>query len=241
MRGNIALGALFLILLIAMISTTITTRLALAHGNNNHLGISSLRKLGDKIGDLTTINQIQIGHNTIICSDSVTCFGTNHDDVIYVGSTAQGYGRNGNDLMFGKDNNQLYGDSGSDIITGRAGDNLLDGGSGDDVVLGGADNDLLVGGTGDDKLFAGAGNSIMFGGSGADHFECSPSTTSAASKSVVLDYNPSQGDTISGNCRITNSGSNTSNVPGISSSDSSTSTSGTNLPAVSGTSTPLTR
>ena len=43
----------------------------------------------------------------------------------------------------------------------------------------------------------------MYGGKGANHFDCSLSALGLA-RSVVMDYNPSNGDTISGPCKIVN-------------------------------------
>ena len=62
---------------------------------------------------------------------------------------------------------------------------------------------LLAGGNGNDKLFNGAGTAVMFGGKGANHFDCSLSALGLA-RSVVMDYNPTNGDTISGPCKIVN-------------------------------------
>ena len=107
------------------------------------------------------------------------------------------------------------------MVTTGGGSNLADGGPGDDVLLGSGGNDLLIGGSGDDKIFAGPGNSVMDGGPGADHFDCGPPTS--AGRSAILDYNPSQGDTISGNCKIVNteSSSSSSSLPQVTSGPSS--------------------
>jgi Ca2+-binding RTX toxin-like protein len=182
-------------------------KMAKAHHNENqnqrkHFGITSLKELGDKIGALSASSGFKTG-NVIVCADSTTCIGTGGDDVIFGGATEQVFGLGGNDILYGKSDNQIYAGSGNDILTAGTGNNLLDGGSGDDVLLGGPGNDLLVGGSGNDKLFAGSGNAIMFGVSGADHFDCPTSTTGNA-KAVVMDYNPAEGDTISGSCKIVN-------------------------------------
>src|SRR5918912_711219 len=145
-----------------------------------------------------------------------TITGTDCDDIIR-GSNRGGnmiFTLAGNDMVYGgKNNDIIYAGSGDDKLYGRYGDEMLvtssgtslaDGGNGNDVLLGSTGNDLLIGGDGDDKLFAGPGNTIMDGGSGADHFDCGPPTTSVGPKAVVLDYNPSQGDTITGNCKIVN-------------------------------------
>jgi len=69
--------------------------------------------------------------------------------------------------------------------------------------LGGIGNDLITGGKGDDKLFAGTGDSVLDGGQGANHFDC-PISLLGLARAVVLDYNPENGDTIAGQCKIVN-------------------------------------
>jgi Ca2+-binding RTX toxin-like protein len=95
----------------------------------------------------------------------------------------------------------LYGSKGNDIILSGAGNSLADGGPGDDVLTGGIGHSLLIGGPGNDKLFAGPGDTVMEGGSGANHFDC-PVSIAGLGRSIVLDYNPSNGDTISGQCTL---------------------------------------
>jgi len=73
-------------------------------------------------------------------------------------------------------------------------------GDGNDVLAGGVGNDLLVGGSGNDQFLAGLGSTIMEGGTGSNSFDCGV----APGKSIVLDYNPDNGDTISGQCKIVN-------------------------------------
>ena len=72
-----------------------------------------------------------------------------------------------------------------------------DGGPGDDVLFGALGNNLLVGGQDNDQLIAGAGTTIMDGGTGNNEYDCS-------GNSIVLDYNPDNGDTVAGNCKIIN-------------------------------------
>jgi hypothetical protein len=43
----------------------------------------------------------------------------------------------------------------------------------------------------------------MEGGSGANHFDC-PASIVGLARSIVLDYNPANGDTISGHCTLVN-------------------------------------
>ena len=189
------------------------------HKSSDHnLNISKkeLKQLGNKIDDLSASSGIKIG-NVITCADFSICIGTNNKDIIYAGATGQVYGLDKNDIIFGDTKNQIYGGTGDDLITLGSGSNLADGGNGNDVLLGATGNDLLIGDDGNDKLFAGPGNTIMDGGPGADHFDCGPPTTSVGPKAVVLDYNPSQGDTIAGNCKIVNtqSSSGTSSQPQV--------------------------
>jgi Ca2+-binding RTX toxin-like protein len=198
-------------------------QISMAKSSHRNFGISKsdLKHLGNKVDDLSASSGIKLRGNVIVCADFSMCVGTNNDDTIYAGSTEQVYGIGKNDIIFGNTQNQLYGGDGNDLITTGTGSNLADGGSGDDVLLGAAGNDLLVGGDGNDKLFAGPGNTIMDGGSGADHFDCGPPTTSVGPKAVVMDYNPSQGDTIAGNCKIVNtessSGSSSTSLPQVTS------------------------
>jgi Ca2+-binding RTX toxin-like protein len=190
--------------------------------SKKNLGISNIKKLGNKIEDLSASSGIRRG-NVIVCNDGSICVGSSSDDIIYAGATGQVYGVGKNDIIFGNTQNQLYGGTGDDMVTTGGGSNLADGGPGDDVLLGSGGNDLLIGGSGDDKIFAGPGNSVMDGGPGSDHFDCGSVTTTVGPKAVVLDYNPSQGDTISGNCKIVNteSSSSSSSLPQVTSGPSS--------------------
>jgi Ca2+-binding RTX toxin-like protein len=135
------------------------------------------------------------------CDDVIK--GDNQGDIIFtLAGNDVVYGGTGNDIIYaGSGDDRLYGGQGNDILVAGAGTDLLDGGPGDDVLLGGTGNDLLLGGSGNDKLFAGTGNTVMVGGPGADHFDCGTSTTG---KAIVMDYNPVQGDTVSGSCKIVN-------------------------------------
>jgi Ca2+-binding RTX toxin-like protein len=86
------------------------------------------------------------------------------------------------------------------MIVAGPGNDFVDGGPDDDILLGGGGTDFIVGGLSNDKLFNGAGTAIIYDGKGADHFGCSNSAPSLA-RSVVMDYNPTQGDKISGTCK----------------------------------------
>jgi Ca2+-binding RTX toxin-like protein len=186
------------------------------HNLLKHVDVTTLKELGDKIGGLSASSGVRFG-NVITCSPSTTCIGTNGNDIIFGGASSQIFGLGGNDIIYGASDDQIYGGKGNSILVAGPGNNLLDANSGTDVLLGGPGNDLLVGGSGNNKIFAGPGNAVMFGGSGAAHFDCPTSTTGTA-KAVVLDYNPTHGDTISGTCKIVNTVSSnnpSSNVPQV--------------------------
>jgi Ca2+-binding RTX toxin-like protein len=178
-------------------------------------GITKLSNLGDRIEGLDYNSGVFFG-NVETCSDATTCIGTNSDDIIYGGVREQVFGLKGEDMIFGSLDSQLYGQQGDDLIFVAAGHNLADGGNGDDTMLGGVGNDLLAGGKGNDKVFAGTGDSVLDGGPGANHFDC-PISLLGLARAVVLDYNPDNGDTIAGQCKIVNTlGSGSSaNVPQI--------------------------
>ena len=84
------------------------------------------------------------------------------------------------------------------MVTSGIGSNFLDGGSGNDILIAGPGNNLLVGGDGNDMLMGGAGTTIMYGGAGMNTFDC------GIGKGIVLDYNPENGDTLAGQCKIIN-------------------------------------
>ena len=197
------------LILITLIPTVIMNEAA------SSSGMTKLGKLGDRIEGLDFNSGVFFG-NVETCSDATTCIGTNDDDIIYGGVREQVFGLKGEDMIFGSLDSQLYGQQGDDLIFVAAGHNLADGGNGDDTMLGGVGNDLLTGGKGNDKLFAGTGDTVLDGGPGANHFDC-PLSLLGLARAVVLDYNPDNGDTIAGQCKIVNTvGSGSSaNVPQI--------------------------
>jgi Ca2+-binding RTX toxin-like protein len=145
------------------------------------------------------------------CDDFIE--GDRKDNVIFAQSgDDKVYSTDGNDIIFsGTGNDRLYGGDDDDLLVAGIGSNVVDGGKGDDVLLAGAGEGLLIGGDGNDKLFAGPANTIMYGGKGANHFDCSLPVAGLA-RSIVMDYNPVNGDTISGECKIVNTiGSGVSN------------------------------
>ena len=118
-----------------------------------------------------------------------TILGTPADDLIY----AEG----GDDLVMANEgNDRVFGSSGDDLLQGNLGNDKIDGEGRNDVIIGGDFDDILSGGDGDDSLFGGPGNDVLKGGEGKNRFIC------ADGVDTVLDYNPSKGDTISGDCEV---------------------------------------
>jgi Ca2+-binding RTX toxin-like protein len=181
--------------------------LSLSEVYGDSSGITKLKKLGNKIGDLN-LNSGSFFGNVETCSDLSACTGTDKDDIIYGGLRSQVFALDGDDMIYGGADSHLYGGKDDDLILGGPGKGLLDGGNGDDVMLGGLGNQLVVGGKGNDKLFGGTGDSVMDGGTGANHFDC-PISLLGLARAVVLDYNPDNGDTIAGQCKIVNTEGNT--------------------------------
>ena len=173
---------------------------------------TDLDKLGNKIGGLETdtnriSGQSKVG-NVITCPALLPCIGTDDDDIIYAGIREQVFAEDGNDIVYGGGlSDQVYGGNDDDLLIAGPGKTLIDGGPDDDVLLAGLGNGLLVGGSGNDKLFGGTGTAVMYGGKGANHFEC-PLSALGLARSIVMDYNPSNGDTISGFCKIVNTQGN---------------------------------
>jgi Ca2+-binding RTX toxin-like protein len=125
-------------------------------------------------------------------------FGTDKADTILGSSQADIiYAKGGDDLVMANEgNDRVFGSSGDDLIQGNLGDDKLDGEGRNDVLIGGDFDDILSGGDGDDSLFGGPGNDVLKGGEGKNRFVC------ADGVDTVLDYEPSKGDTISGDCEI---------------------------------------
>jgi Ca2+-binding RTX toxin-like protein len=165
-----------------------------------------------------------LGRNALIfCPPSILlpipCVGTEDDDIIYADRTTNEIiALRGNDIVFANSaDTRIYGGKDDDLLIAGPGNDLVDGGPNDDVLLAGAGSDLLVGGRGNDKLFNGAGTSVMYGGKGANHFDCTISALGLA-RSVVMDYNPSKGDTIAGPCKLVNTlddSNNSERIKGI--------------------------
>lgn len=189
-------------IVIICLSLSLLTIESLEEVSSSSAGITKLGKLGDRIEGLDFDSGVFFG-NVETCSDSSTCIGTNNDDIIYGGIREQVFALDGSDMIYGGPDSQLYGGKNDDIVLVGIGHNLGDGGPGDDTILGGAGNDLLTGGNGNDKLFAGVGDSVLDGGPGANHFDC-PISLLGLARAVVLDYNPDNGDTIAGQCKVIN-------------------------------------
>ena len=209
-----------LILILSHVSNSGLLAIANAGGgNNNHLGLGGMLPIPNDL--ITPPNQdyplppnavsgSQIPKNMIIGSSCVsgckTIIGTNKDDIIYGVPITDVtiYGLNGNDYIIGGSGNSvLYGGNGNDEINGGTGNAQMYGGNGDDVLIGGPGNNVIVGGPGNDQLFAGTGTDTLIGGTGADFFNCGSQTGTGGSPSsaVILDFNPSEGDTKSTNCK----------------------------------------
>ncbi len=171
---------------------------------DNLLGSKSI----DRLSDSTCLSDGLVGGPSDIkrkghliigtpCSDKIK--GDGDDEIIYtLGGIDRVFAGMGNDIIYGGlGDNRLYGERDDDIIMPGGGSNLVDGGPGNDVLFGGLGNNLLIGGDGNDQLIAGIGTTIMDGGPGSNGFDCGPS-------SIVLDYNPDNGDTVAGKCKIVN-------------------------------------
>jgi Ca2+-binding RTX toxin-like protein len=170
-----------------------------------------LSVLKGSTSNLTKKGNLLIGTD---CDNTIR--GDARNDIIFtLAGNDEAYGGNGNDIIYaGSGEDRLYGAKGNDVLVGGLGTDLLDGGPGDDIILGGHGNDLLIGGSGNDVITAGAGASIMYGGPNADKFDCG---TIASSSAIVMDYNPNEGDKITGKCKLVNTvgnaNSNNNNIP----------------------------
>jgi Ca2+-binding RTX toxin-like protein len=138
---------------------------------------------------ITGATESQIA-NAIFGTDKAdTILGTPTDDRIEA--------KGGDDLVMGNEgNDRIFGSSGDDLLQGNLGDDKIDGEGRNDVIIGGDFDDILSGGDGDDSLFGGPGNDVLKGGEGKNRFVC------ADGVDTVLDYEPSKGDTISGDCEV---------------------------------------
>ncbi|MGC2428280.1 MAG: calcium-binding protein [Nitrososphaeraceae archaeon] len=218
MPGSI--GIISMLILILMISSNLALLpLANAGGSKNHrLGLGNRLSIPNDL--ITPPNQkFPLPSNAIKGSDipknlisgpscASSCpliIGTNKDDIINGVSVTDSiiYGLNGDDVITGGSGaTKLYGGDGNDAINGGAGNALIIGGEGDDVLFGGTGTNTLVGGPGNDQLYAGASSDTLIGGPGADYFNCGANTRAGGTSqsALVLDFNPSEGDTKATNC-----------------------------------------
>jgi Ca2+-binding RTX toxin-like protein len=167
------------------------------------LGVTDIEELGERIDGIEIPSGIVRFGNIQTCPALVTCTGTNGDDVIYAGAMERVLALDGDDIVYGGVSNQIYGGKNDDLLMAGAGKVYVDGGPGSDILIAGLGNALLTGGDGNDKLFAGPASSVMYGGKGANNFDC-PLSVLGLARSVVMDYNPTNGDTLSGPCKIIN-------------------------------------
>jgi Ca2+-binding RTX toxin-like protein len=135
-----------------------------------------------------------------------TIIGTNRDDIIYGVPVTDVtiFSLKGDDYVIGgSGNTKLYGGDGNDNINAGFGNAQMFGGEGDDVLIGGSGNNVIVGGPGNDQLYAGTGTDTLIGGTGADFFNCGSQTGTGGSPStaVILDFDPTEGDSKSANCK----------------------------------------
>ena len=139
-------------------------------------------------------------------SSCPTIIGTSRDDIVYAVpvTDATVFSLKGDDYIIGgAGNSKLYGGDGNDNINSGVGNAQIFGGEGDDVLIGGSGNSVLVGVGGNDQLFAGTGTDTLIGGTGADFFNCGSQTGTGGSPSsaVILDFDPTEGDSKSANCK----------------------------------------
>jgi hypothetical protein len=162
-------------------------------------------------GKIATEGNLIIGTS---CNDLIQ--GNNGDEIIFtrIGDDVVYAGRGDDIIISTVGIDRLYGGDGSDLINPGSGSNLVDGGPGDDVLLGASGSGIIAGGPGNDKIFGGTGSPIMYGGRGANHFDCPVSALGLAA-GIVMDYNPSNGDTISGPCKLVNTIGSTNTESGL--------------------------
>jgi Ca2+-binding RTX toxin-like protein len=142
--------------------------------------------------------------NVIIANDNVT-IGTDEADLINGCSylkpeCSQGSiidGMEDKDILQGSSSDDsLLGGEGDDELTGSDGNDRLFGEKGNDVLQAGFGADLLIAGSGNDESYAGPGDDVPIGGAGADYFDC------GIGYDVVVDFNPTKGDTTADNCEV---------------------------------------
>jgi Ca2+-binding RTX toxin-like protein len=133
--------------------------------------------------------------NDVIIACPVIVSGSGLGSACQEGDIIRGFEKN--DVLQGSvGNDELYGDEGNDKILGSDGSDKLYGGPDSDILQGGVGADLLIGGNGDDELYGGAGDDVSIGGKGVNFFDCGDGND------IIIDFDPSKGDTQSGNCEV---------------------------------------
>jgi Ca2+-binding RTX toxin-like protein len=148
-----------------------------------------------------TLDEENVNGPTMVGTlDPDLCIGTDHSETILLfANDDRAYAEGGDDIVMGGANDDIiYGNGGEDLLNGNFGNDKIDGGGRNDILIGADDDDILSGEDGDDTLFGEIGNDILKGGPGADEFICGPLID------TVLDYTPSQGDTLSNDCEVVN-------------------------------------
>jgi Ca2+-binding RTX toxin-like protein len=148
-----------------------------------------------------TIEEENVNGPTMVgTADPDLCVGTDHSETILLfANDDRAYAEGGDDIVMGGLNDDIiFGNGGEDLLNGNFGNDKIDGGGRNDILIGADDDDILSGEDGDDTLFGEIGNDILKGGPGVDKFICGPLID------TVLDYTPSQGDTLSNDCEIVN-------------------------------------
>jgi Ca2+-binding RTX toxin-like protein len=148
-----------------------------------------------------TIEEENVNGPTMVgTADPDLCVGTdNSETILLFANDDRAYAEGGDDIVMGGLNDDIiFGNGGEDLLNGNFGNDKIDGGGRNDILIGADDDDILSGEDGDDTLFGEIGNDILKGGPGADKFICGPLID------TVLDYTPSQGDTLSNDCEIVN-------------------------------------
>jgi Bacterial Ig-like domain/RTX calcium-binding nonapeptide repeat (4 copies) len=84
----------------------------------------------------------------------------------------------------------------ANVIKGKNSDDILTGTNKNDTIRGYNGNDIISGLKGNDQLFGNNGSDTLIGGIGADKFDCGWGIDN------VIDFNSSDGDTLSKNCEV---------------------------------------
>ncbi|MBV6633782.1 MAG: trypsin-like serine protease [Alphaproteobacteria bacterium] len=125
-----------------------------------------------------------------------TVFGDIGNDIVY-GNQANDviYGGGGADILYGgKDVDVLFGGDAGDVLYGNKEADQVYGNQGDDTFFGGQLSDTMFGGQGNDVLNGNKGDDFLIGNLGADLFVFGRN----GSFDVIIDYNASEGDAITG-------------------------------------------